>query len=219
MATITDRHRRDVRRDPRHRQLPPVADRPERRHRRRDRLQRRVDPAALRHQAAPLRHPRGDRADDVGRGRPEGARARRHRARADRLRDRRDGHPPAADPRHRDRDRLRARHRPGRGLRHLGRLRRLLPRPRPRRPDGPRRRRRPRAGDRRRAALRPHRLDRPRYGVHLRRRRGCRGRRAERHPGHRPGGLGLRRRAVRPDPAERGLARRHRPRTSRRCPA
>ena len=45
--------------DPRHRQLPPLAGRPERRHRRRDRLQRRVDPAALRHPAAPVgRRPR-----------------------------------------------------------------------------------------------------------------------------------------------------------------
>ena len=37
-------------------------------------------------------------------------------------------------------------------------------------------------------------------------------------PGHRPGRLGLRRRAVRPDPAEGGLARRRRtPSTPRRC--
>ena len=67
MAAIADRHRRAVRRRARDRQLPPLAGRPQRRDRRRDRLQRRVDPAALRHQAAPLRHARGDRADDVGR--------------------------------------------------------------------------------------------------------------------------------------------------------
>ena len=36
-------------------------------------------------------------------------------------------------------------------------------------------------------------------------------------PGHRPGGVGLRRRAVRPDPAARGLARRDRRRSTRRC--
>ena len=70
---MTD-HRRPppARRTPRilgHRRLPPVAGRPQRRDRRRDRLQRRVDPAALRHQAAPLGRARGDRADDVGRGR------------------------------------------------------------------------------------------------------------------------------------------------------
>ena len=73
---------------------------------------------------------------------------------------------------------------------------------------GARRQRRLRPGDRRRAALRPHRRRRPRHGVHLRRRRRRRGRRPERDPGHRPGGVGLRRRAVRPDPAEGGLARR-----------
>ena len=53
-------------------------------------------------------------------------------------------------------------------------------------------------------------IERPRHGVHLRRRRGRRRDRPERHPGHRPGGLGLRRRAVRPDPPEGGLARRGR---------
>ena len=36
-------------------------------------------------------------------------------------------------------------------------------------------------------------------------------------PRHRPGRLGLRRRAVRPDPAARGLARRRRLRRARRC--
>ena len=45
-------------------------------------------------------------------------------ARADRLRHRRHRQPHAADPGHRHRDRPRARHRPGRGVRHLGRLRR-----------------------------------------------------------------------------------------------
>ena len=40
----------------------------------------------------------------------------------------------------------------------------------------------------------------------------------ERDPGHRPGRLGLRRRAVRPDPAARGLARRDRRRAPRDAP-
>ena len=64
--------------------------------------------------------------------------------------------------------------------------------------------------DRRRAALRHHRPHRPRHRVHLRRRRRRRRGRPERHPGHRPGRVGLRRRAVRPHPAARGLARRRR---------
>ena len=59
-------------------------------------------------------------------GGAQGDRARRHRARPDRHRDRRDGHPPAADPGDRDHDRLRARgHQRGR-LRRQRRLRRLL---------------------------------------------------------------------------------------------
>ena len=42
-------------------------------------------------------------------------------------------------------------------------------------------------------------------------------RRTERHPRHRSGGVGLRRRAVRPDPAARGLARRRRQRQQPGC--
>ncbi len=146
---------------------------------------------------------------------PAGARALRPRQPADRRRRHRHRHPPAADAVAGQRRRPRARHRPGRRLRHLRRLRRLLPRRRPGLRPGARRERRPRAGDRRRAALRHHRQRRPRHRVHLRRRRGRGRRRTERDPGHRSGRLGLRRRAVRPDPAARGLARRPRRREAR----
>ena len=139
---IQESHRRPAHRDPRHRLLPAVPRGPELRDRRPHRLQRRVDPAALGHQAAPVRHRRGDRPADVGRGLPRRARARRHRRPPDRPGHRRHRHPPAPDPGHRDRDRLRARHRPGRGVRHLGRLRGLLPRRGHGQRPGPRRQRR-----------------------------------------------------------------------------
>ena len=133
-AGMTDhrgRHRRRARPHLRHRRLPTVAGDPQQRGHRGDRLERRVDPAALGHQAAPLGHPRGDRPGHVRRRRAAGAGAGRRRRPTDRLRDRGDRQPHVPDPGHRDRDRPRARHRPGRGVRHLGRLRRLLPRRRP----------------------------------------------------------------------------------------
>ena len=135
-------------------------------------------------------------ADGVGRGdgdsvaAREGAGRRRDRTRADRLRAGRHGHPPVPDPVAGRRRGQPARRAQGRRVRHLGRLRRLRLRAEPGRRDDPRRQRRVRAGDRRGAALRPDRPQRPVHRLHLRRRRG-RGRgRPVRHAGHRPGGLG-----------------------------
>ena len=137
---------------------------------------------------------------------------------ADRLRRRRDRHPPAADPGRGHRDRLQARHRSGRGVRHLGRLRRLLLR------------RSRSAADMVRGGTAEHVLvigverlsdltDPTDRGTAFIFADGAGAavvgpvRRAR----HRPGRLGLGRRAVRPDPAARGLARRVRPREPARC--
>ena len=166
---------------------------------------------ALRHHRAPLGRAPRDRADDVRRSR----RARRSSA-------------PASTPRQIDcvivatvshlmqtpavatliADELGTD--AGGRVRHLGGLRRLLPRRRPGLRHGPRRQRQATSWSSASSGS-PTSPTRPTAdGVHLRRRRG-RGRdRAVRRRGHRPGRLGLRRRAVRPDPAERGLARRPR---------
>ncbi len=198
--------------------LPPEPGRPERRGDRGDRLQRRVDPAAVGHPSASLGGAGGDRADDGGGRVSRRSRDGRDRAGAGRLRHRRDRLAHAPDPCRGDRDRARARHRAGRGLRHLRRLRRLLPRDRARRRHGQGRHRKARRGDRGRAALRPHRPPGPGHRLHLRRRRRRRCRGPERRAGDRPGRLGLRRRAVRPDPPEGGLARRPPAGLPRRCP-
>ena len=130
----------------------------------------------------------------------------RHRPGPDRLRHRRHRHAPLPDPGDRDPGRRRGR-RPDRGrVRHLRRLRGLLLRHRDGQRHGPRRQREVRAGDRGRATQRHHRPDRPRYGVHLRRRRGCRRGRAVRRAGDRPGRLGFRRHPAPGDQPEGVLA-------------
>ena len=148
---------------------------------------------------------------------PQGARARRHRRRADRLRrSSRPCQPHAPDPGHRHRDRPRARHRPGRGVRHLRRLRRLLPRRRAGLRHGPR----PAApsyvlviGVERLSDITD--LDDRGTAFIFADGAGAAVVGPSDDARHRPGRLGLRRRAVRPDPAARGLARRGRLRAPR----
>ena len=131
-------------------------------------------------------------------------------AQPDRLRRRRDRDPPAPDPGRRHRDRPRARHRPRRRLRHLRGVRRLLPRRRPGLRHGPR----PAApgtswssassgsptSSTSPTAAPPSSSPTARAQPSS----------DPATPGHRPGRVGLRRRAVRPHPAARGLARRRR---------
>ena len=164
----------------------------------RDRLLRRVDPRALRHHQPPLRRRRrvGRRH---GRGAPPARRSRRAGldAAADRRRHRRHGHPPLPDPGRGAHASPTGSARPGAGVRHLRRLRRLLPRHRAGQRPGPRRQRRATSSWSASRSCRdftdPH---RPRHRVHLRRRRRRGRHRPVRHPRHRPDGLGLRRRAV-----------------------
>ncbi|CAA9322588.1 MAG: 3-oxoacyl-[acyl-carrier-protein] synthase, KASIII, partial [uncultured Friedmanniella sp.] len=189
--------------------LPPPPGGRQRRDRHLHRLLRRVDPHPLRDHRAPLGQRGRDRLDDEPGREPQGAGARRGRGRPDRHRHRRHRQPPAPDPGHRHHHRQRARGQERRRVRRLGRLRRVLLRA----DDGgllrPDRRLEVRAGDRGGAAHRHHRQARPLDRVHLRRRRG-RGRgRTERDPGHRPGRLGLRRRAGPPDRPDRAVGRRH----------
>ncbi len=112
----------------------------------------------------------------------------------------------SADPRARDGHRPPARRRQRGGVRHLGRLCRILPRRGAGGGHGPRRQRRLRPGHRRGAALGPHRPDGPGTAFIFGDGAGAVVVGPSDTDGHRPGRVGRGRRAVRRDPADPRLA-------------